>query len=200
MKKIFFCLLLISVMLNSAFARDIDTIAEIRISPSELRKNHDYYSVSFKLNNGRKIGKFFCYHVYELLEPHFADMPEKERRKLFFEILNKSGESIIISYFDIDPKTVILQPEIIFSNVEGNIGDTVYVWDKEGQKGQVNLEAIGREVDMVIRRTIRLQMASMNAEEKKRVFSNGTIIFPQDKTSARWLDRVTEMKIFRFAD
>ncbi len=183
----------------STAARDnkFELVADIEVNPAKFATEMNYSSTQFYLRNKKSVGKYNSFEIKDIINK-YAGAPD--RRDIFI-IAESPADTIVFSGAETDPAITIIPPVLIFDELTGSIGDTVKVYDVKGKpKGTVDLDAVGREFGEAIMRRIFLQLESIPKPEKERIFGKISIIFPQDKSTSRWIENVTRLKVYKLKD
>ncbi|MBI5324610.1 MAG: hypothetical protein HZB41_04960 [Ignavibacteriae bacterium] len=171
-------------------------LAKINIDLNEINKNSQTKTVEFLSSTKKSFGKFICADINEIISNSIKHLSDEEKSRLLIVAESSSGETITSTYFDYDPNNVQIAPVIILKSIQGAVGDTIKVTDVKGKKGVVDLSIVEKELQKSIVERIYLQIKILSQGEKIRIFSVGSLIFPQDKTTNRWLGNVSNIKIY----
>ena len=186
------------LLLNLSFlnAQSLKEIANIEINQEYLQKNFENQSTEFLTSNNKKIGSFYSYEINDIINKNIQNISKEKRNNLIIIAENNQNQSIATTYYDYSTQIIKLTPLLLSSKVTGIVGDTVRIGDAKGKKGVVDTYEVGKAFDIAVRKRIFLQIKSLKNEEKNNFFQNGTIIFPQDQSTERWLKNVSRIKIY----
>jgi hypothetical protein len=194
MKKILF-LLCIFIIKGLAISQTLDEVASIDMDYTTLKAKYNYKTTEIMLANKKSMGKYTCFEMNDILAPYIKELKEQDKAQLIIISETSDGQQNVSSYYDFTENVNILVPFIIFQQQTGGIGDTVYIRDVPGHKGKVDTRLVDEEYNQAVLHRVYLQLKSVTKEEKDRIFKPGTIIFPQDKTPARWIGNVKRIRL-----
>lgn len=181
---------------NSLSAQTMKEVAVIDVDPAKLVDKHDDYYTEFYTSKKRRICKYYCIDLNDVLKPYTKDLSAADLRNLIVVAETSTGETMTTSFADFNDKIVRIAPMIIYSDIRSGIGDTVEFWDKEGTKGIVNLDGLDDELRKTRLRRIYLQIKKISKADKKRAFQERSIVFPQDQSTDRWIADVKYLKLY----
>ncbi len=173
-----------------------ELIAEIELDPEVLADKYEYFSTEFMSARKTSLSKNYTFPLNSLIDPEIKNIQKSQRKRILIIAENGAGEKLVFTYSEIDEEITKLMPQLIFKPVTGSIGDTVKIGDVEGQRTKVDMDKFEEEFEIAVRKRIYLQMKNMNKKEKKRIFSNMSVIFPTDSTPKRWISNVKSIKIY----
>ncbi|OGU39612.1 MAG: hypothetical protein A2X61_11260 [Ignavibacteria bacterium GWB2_35_12] len=171
-------------------------LAKINIDLNDINKNNKTKTVEFLTSSKKSIGKYICVDVNEIISENLKHLSEQEKCRLMIVAESSSGEAITSTYFDYDANNIKIPPILILNNVKGMVGDTIKVLDVKGKKGIVDLSMVERELQKSIVERVYLQIKNITTDEKNKIFKSGSIVFPQDKATKRWIGSVSNIKIY----
>ncbi len=183
--------------LNYLHSETLEEIATINLSSNDLPKYYKAETVQFFSSSKKSYGKYLCYKIIDLIEPQIKQLQEIERKQLIIIGIDSLDNTIFTTYYDYDKNTTKIPPYLISKRVYGSIGDTVIAFEMKGKPGKLNLKPVEKELQKIIDIKIFLQFKNLSKDEEGAIFRPGTIIFPQDQKSVRWLGNVKFLKIYK---
>lgn len=194
--KILF-LILFMVSVNPLHSSSLEEIATINLSSVDLAKYYKSETVQFFSSSKKSFGKYLCYKIIDFIEPQIKQLQESERRQLIIIGIDSLGNTIMTTFYDYDNNTTKIPPYLISKRVYGSVGDTVIAFEMKGKPGKLNLKPVQKELEQIVDIKVFLQFKKLSKEEEGVIFRSGTIIYPQDQKSVRWLGNVKYLKIFK---
>lgn len=192
---LFFAFFMVSV--NHLHSSNLEEIATINLSGIDLAKYYKSETVQFFSSSKKSFGKYLCYKIIDLIEPQIKQLQEIERKHLIIIGIDSLGNSIFTTFYDYDNNTTKIPPYLISKRVYGSVGDTVIAFEMKGKPGKLNLKPVQKELEQIVDIKVFLQFKKLSKEEEGIIFKAGTIIYPQDQKSVRWLGNVKYLKIFK---
>lgn len=191
------CLVCLIFPLNSLLSQSLEEIATINLSSIELPKYYKPETVQFFSSSKKSYGKYLCYRMIDLIEPQIKQLQDSERKRLIIIGMDSIGNSIFTTFYDYDKNTTKIPPFLISKRVFGSVGDTVIAFEMKGKPGKLNLKPVDKELQQIVDIKVYLQFKNLTKDEESIIFRPGTIIYPQDQKSVRWLGNVKYLKIFK---
>lgn len=183
--------------LNYLRSEALEEVATINVSSLDLHKYFKSETVQFFSSSKKSYGKYLCYKIIDLIEPQIKHLQETERKQLIIIGIDSIGNSIFTTFYDYDKNTTKIPPYLINKRVYGSVGDTVIAFEMKGKPGKLNLKPIEKELEQVVDIKVYLQFKNLSKDEEAVIFKPGTIIYPQDQKSVRWLGNVKYLKIYK---
>ncbi len=194
-------LLLILFFVLSLFknlnAQNLEEIATINLSSIDLAKYYKSETVQFFSSSKKSFGKYLCYKIIDLIEPQIKQLNETERNRLVIIGIDSLNNSILTTFYEYNYNTTKIPPYLISKRVYGSVGDTVIAFEMKGKPGKLNLKQLDKELEQIVDIKVFLQFKKLSKDEENAIFKSGTIIYPQDQKSVRWLGNVKYLKIYK---
>lgn len=184
------------ISFSSLQSSNLQEIATINLSSIDISKYYKSETVQFYSASKKFFGKYLCYKLIDLIEPQIKQLQEIERKRLIIIGIDSLNNTIFTTYYDYDNNTTKIPPYLISKRIYGSVGDTVIVFEKKGKPGKLNLKPLEKELEQIVDIKVYLQFKKLTREEESNIFKPGTIIFPQDQKSVRWLGNVKYLKIY----
>ncbi len=188
-------LLLPNMLRSQSICRDIATV---NIKSLSLKKSIKFNSTEFRLASKKVIGKYYTFDLRDIVDPYLKNLSTSQRKNVFIIAEGSDGGSMAISYAETDPDLVSIAPLMIYGLVTGSVGDTVIIEDLDGVLISPDMESVQEEFQIVAKQRLYLQMKQMPKGLRKRLFRKGTIIFPVDKSTGRWMTGIVNFRICLF--
>jgi hypothetical protein len=189
-------LFLLMLSLSNLKSQSYHEIGTIEINPSELANNYKLETVEFLSASKKSFGKFLCFRIHDIIEPYIKDLSEPERKKLIIICIDTLPNIIITTYYDYDEKTTKIPPFLIHRKVIGNVGDTVVAYELKNRRGKIDLRPVQKELEQIVELRVYLQFKNLAKNDEKIIFQPGTVIYPQDQQSVRWLNNIKYLKLY----
>ncbi|MCX7736975.1 MAG: hypothetical protein N2319_09705 [Candidatus Kapabacteria bacterium] len=183
--------------LNYLHSETLEEIATINLYSIDLPKFYKAETVQFFSSSKKSYGKYLCYKIIDLIEPQIKQLQEIERKQLIIIGIDSIGNSIFTTFYDYDNNTTKIPPYLLSKRVYGSVGDTVIAFEMKGKPGKLNLKPVEKELEQIVDIKVYLQFKNLSKEEEAIIFKPGTIIYPQDQKSVRWLGNVKYLKIYK---
>ncbi|MCK5740642.1 MAG: hypothetical protein KAH48_00375 [Chlorobi bacterium] len=196
MKKLILFVAIIVLAFNSLSAQTMKEVAVIDVDPQKLMKKHDDYYTEFFTARKRHICKYHCIDLKDVVKPYTTELTKFELKNLIVVAESSTGDQITAAFADFNKDIVHVPPVLTFDDVREEVEDTVFFFDKEGEVGKVDLSGLDKELRKIRLRSIYMQIKNISSSEKKRVFTNRGLIFPQDKTTSRWIGDVKFLRLY----
>jgi hypothetical protein len=195
--KTYIFFLFIFFLTSSCFGEELREIASIDLNLTEISKKYDRTTTRFVFTNKKTANKYYCIDLSKAIEPFVKQFTPIERKRLVIIAENQNGERLSTSYFDYDRNTVQIKPVLIFDKVKtAGLLDTIVVSDECSKNHMTEYSDLDKALGSALEQVIHLQMKDLTVSEKKRLFKSGTLVFPQDQSTERWLCDTRRIRIF----
>ncbi|MDA3844052.1 MAG: hypothetical protein PF588_06765 [Candidatus Kapabacteria bacterium] len=196
MKKLILLAAIIVLAFNSLSAQTMREVAVIDVNPQKLMEQHNDYYTEFFTSRKRTICKYHCIDLKDVVKPYTTKLSKFELKNLIVVAESFSGDQITASFADFNKDIVYVPPVLLFDDVRDDVEDTVFFFDKEGEVGTVDLSGLDAELRKIRLRSIHMQIKNISSAEKSRLFTDRALIFPQDKSTSRWIGNVKYLRLF----
>ncbi len=185
-------LIVFSVQLN---AQSLVLKGEIDLDPASLLKKIESKNIQFYTPGKKSIGKYQCFFIDEIIKDQFSKIEMGDYARIILIIESSDGSFQTATPADFDKDITPLMPVLIFDKKLGTVGDTV---DIEEIDGKLDFARVDEEFKKRVNLRLHLQIKKISDTIKKRYFRNGSIIFPMDISTSRWITDAIKIRIYKF--
>ena len=187
---------IIVLAFNSLSAQTMREVAVIDVDPKKLMEKHADYYTEFFTARKRQICKYHCIDLKDVVQPYTTELSRFELKNLIVVAESSTGDQITAAFADFNKDIVHVPPVLTFDDVREEVEDTVFFFDKAGEVGKVDLRGLDKELRKIRLRSIYMQIKKISSSEKARLFTDRALIFPQDKSTARWIPDVKFLRLY----
>ena len=134
MKTLFIGIITFVFIYISALSQNPFEITKIKIDIEKLNSQYKSYTTEFFTASKKKIGKYLCFDVVDIIDQNIKQLAITERKKLIVIAETSTGESIASTYNDYDRNNRKITPMLILGAIKGTVGDTAVIEDFGGGK------------------------------------------------------------------
>jgi hypothetical protein len=197
MRRLVIIIFLAATVIAKAGEPKFVHIADIEINTAKFAQEIRYFSTRFYLRNRQPAGKHNCFNLIDIVRSKLPESADGD----YFIVACSNNDRIVFGLDEIDPQITIIPAVLVFDELTGSIGDTVTAYDQKNKpKGKVDLGPVKQEFAQAVMRKIHLQLRAISPADKKKYLTNNTILFPQDKSTGRWLPEVEKLKIYKIEE
>jgi hypothetical protein len=195
MRRLVIIIFLAALCISRAEEYDFTHVKDIEINTGRFADDIRYFSTQFYLRNRQRVGKHNCFNIFDIIKQYTPGEPNSR----IVVVAESPNRSVVFGLDEIDPKITIIPAILVFDELTGSVGDTVTAPDKKGMpKGNVDLQPVKQEFAQAVMRKIHLQLRSISPANKEKYFKDNTLMFPQDRSTGRWMTNVKRLRIYRF--
>lgn len=196
---LFSIIIIIEVIINSQLLLSklvLNEISSLDINQTDLSKLFPSHTIEFYTKCKTKIGKYRAIQLQDLIE---GIIPKNQSLKNIIVCMYSSTDTIINSYYEYKTNLHVLCPILILNEVTSKVGEIVTIKDKTKQV-QVDLAKVQIEYEKIIEERYYLQINKLTKDEKNNFFSKYSVIYPQDKSTERWIQTISYIKIYQIKE
>ncbi|MGA2298678.1 MAG: hypothetical protein ABSG15_14115 [FCB group bacterium] len=196
MRKLLIYIFVCAFIFISAFSQNPFEIAKIKIDLGKFSSQYKSYTTEFYTASKKKIGKYLCFDLIDIIDKNIKQLSVTERKKLVIIPETSTGESIATTYNDYDINNRKITPMLIVGVIKGTVGDTAVIEDFGGANSKLKIKSVDNEIQKAVERRVYLQMKNISDEDRDKIFINRSLIFPEDQNTSRWMTDLVDLKLY----
>lgn len=196
-KKSFLILILLSLIFlqNIAISQELELLSKIDLTDPAFNVNLNAVSINLYYKNKKLFKSVVGYEFNEILKKKFINIENDKFENIIFIAHSKDGISQKFSYSDLSPNISKI-PAFIAFREKIVIKDTTRIENFGKSLTKKNTQQIDDLATFLKLYKIYLQFNTIQSAERKRIFSNYFLIFPQDQSTKRWIGNLDYIEIY----
>jgi hypothetical protein len=197
MNYFYYLLLFFFCLQNLPRAQSIKLVAELNINYDDISKKCKRYTIAFYTNDKKLLAKCSSFDISDIIDEYIKNFDFDSRKRLFLVAENDSTSSVY-DYYGFTKEYSVMPAVLIYKPVRGLTGDTIRVYDKNNNPNDMDLSPFGKELERAPERKYYMPVSSLSKNQISEFFVRGTILFPQDANTKKWITNIRRIKIYFF--
>lgn len=178
---------------ESPIVRCLDSL---EIAPQELMQHDALRAAEMYYKKDAAFGKFYAVPLFDIVQNALAGIAKDDYAKVFIVCSSTDGSSTSASLAELDPEQAKLPAVILIGDLDATPVNKFTVSDLEGQKGVIDTEQLLRQSSQRVRLRYYMNDVQLKRAERKRLKNaEMTVVFPRDRTAARWISNVHKVYV-----
>lgn len=196
MKKLFFYFIAVFMLSSVALSQELEIIEEIDLQEMHSKGIYKYESTEIFTSKKVNIGNYSAYHLGLVINDILIKHCIKDKRNIILLIDDRNGNSYASDIFSFDEENAVIPAIAAFEKVKAKKSDTIRVFDKNGKELMPDIKGIDEAMKAGATKRLFTPVPNISKEEIARLFRGFTIVFPEDKTTTRWIADAVRIRIY----
>ncbi len=197
MKKYLFAVFISFIFLYCrVYSQELIKIDEVDLSAMHASGKFKFESTEIFTSKKVLLGNYSSYHlgaiVAEILNKHNIT----DKNNVIIIIDDSSGKTTTADIFSFDMESAVIPAFIAFEKVKARKMDTIAIADQEGKFLVPDYKGIDEALKAGATKRIYTPILKISKDEIARLFKGFTIVFPEDKTTKRWITNAIRIRLY----
>ncbi len=184
------------LFLNVVSSQELEKITEIDLFEMHKSGKYEYESTEIYTSKIVNLGNYSAYHLGIIIDDVLKKHRIHDKRNVIMFIVDSEGNKTTADIFSFDEENAVIPATAVFEKVKAKKFDTIVVADKEDEFLTPDFKGIDEAIKAGATKRIYTPVPDVSREEVNRLFQGFCIVFPEDKTTARWIPDAVKFELY----